>query len=202
MASQVQICNLALTNIAKPSISDINEASAEAIACRRYYEHVRDLMLESYPWRFARKTDVLAEVTNAKANRWGYAYQRPADCLKIRRIVDESLTDYWPSDGDGLVVAGGYATDIEGSIIYSNVSPAYVEYTYRVTDPTLFPPMFVEAFGWQLAVRLAMALTRDPKVRADAYQLAVRTSGEAAALDANEVRETSDSPSRYVEARS
>jgi len=200
LSSVVFICNLALTNLAKPPISSIDEESAEAAACKQYYAHVRDVLLKAHPWRFAAKTEALAEVTNLKANRWGYAYQRPADCLKVRRISDESLADYLPSDGS-LVVAGGFHHAIEGQTIFCDVSPAYLTYTFQLTDPAQFPADFIEALGWHLAVRLAMPLTRDPKIRADAYQLAVRTTASAAASDANEVRETSDSPSEVIEAR-
>jgi hypothetical protein len=200
MSSVVFICNLALTNLAKPTIVSIDEASAEAAACKQYYAHVRDVMLQTYPWRFAAKTEALAELTNAKEGRWGYAYQRPSDCLKVRRVSDQALADYLPSDGS-LIVAGGYAHAIEGDVIYCDVSPAYLTYTYRLTDPTKFSPAFTEALGWHLAVRLAMPLTRDPKMRADAYNLAVRMTATAAAADAQEVRETSDSPSEFIEAR-
>lgn len=200
MSSVVFICNLALTNLAKPTIVSIDEESAEAAACKQYYAHVRDVMLQTYPWRFAAKTDALAEITNAKEVRWGYAYQRPSDCLKVRRVSDENLADYLASDG-ALVVAGGYAHEIEGQTIFCDVSPAYLLYTQRLTDPTKFSPAFIEALGWHLAVRLAMPLTRDPKIRADAFNLAVRMTATAAASDAGEVRETSDSPSEVIEAR-
>lgn len=201
MSSVVFICNLALTNLGKPSIQALADDGAEATACNQYYAHVRDVLLQSYPWRFAEKTQVLAEITNVKENRWGYAYQRPSDCLKIRRLNDEALADYIPGSGDGLIVLGSYAWQVEGSTIYGDLTPAYLTYTQRLTDPASYPPMFIEALGWQLAVRLAMPLTRDPKIRADAYQLAERTTAKAAELDASEVRESYDAPSEVIEAR-
>jgi len=199
MSSVVFICNLALSNIGKPNITDINEASAEAKACKQFYDHVRDLLLQSYPWTFARKTAPLAGITNSKPRRWRRAYQRPNDCLKVRRVSDETFPDYLPYGGD--TVAGGFPYEIEGAEIFCNLSPAFLEYTRKVVDPTRYPPLFVDAFGWHLAVRLAMPMTRDPKVRADAYQLAVQMQTEAAVADANEVRETSDYPAEAIEAR-
>ncbi|MBB3137819.1 hypothetical protein FHS26_005587 [Rhizobium pisi] len=50
-------------------------------------------------------------------------------------------------------------------MIYCNVSPAYLNFTERLIDPTKYPPLFVDALSWHLAVRLAMPLTRDPQVR-------------------------------------
>jgi len=200
MSSVISICNLALSNIAKPDIQDIDEDSAEAVACKRFYAHTLDVLLQSYPWRFARTTQALAEVANTRADRWGYAYQRPTDCLKVLRVSDVYDLAYMQSDGLS-VIAGGYAYDIEGDTVYCGLTPAYLVYTQRLTDPTKFPPLFIEALAWHLAVRLAMPLTRDPKVRADAYQLAVQTFGQAGVADANEVREVEDAPSRAIEGR-
>ncbi len=200
MSSVIFICNLALSNIGKANIASLTEASAEARACNQFYAHTRDTLLQSYPWRWAGKTEAMAEVTNNKSARWDYAYQRPSDCLKIRRVLDQMLQDYVPYEARS-VKAGGFDYAVEGSVIYCNLSPAYLDYTARADDPTLFPPLFQDALAWHLAVRLAMPLTRDPKIRADAYQLAVQMAGQAATADANEVREVSDYPAEMMEAR-
>ncbi|KYK44548.1 hypothetical protein A1D31_14215 [Bradyrhizobium liaoningense] len=199
MASIVSICNLALTNLGKTKINALTEPTAEARACNQFYEHTRDLLLQGYPWRFAGKTASMAELTNDKPGAWGYAYQRPNDCLKVRWVRPEySTVDPCPQTLQEEI-ANPY--DIEGETIYCNLSPAFLRYTFRVVDPTKLPPLFVEAFSWHLAVKLAMPLTRDPKVRADAFQLATRTQGAAEMADANEVRETSDHESDLVTGR-
>lgn len=201
MTSTVSICNLALSNIGKDNIQALNDAGPEAKACRQFYEHVRDMLLQAYPWRWAGKTQSLAEVTNDKPGAWGYAYQRPTDCLKVRYVRPQySETDI--EIGDAKLDAFGVMHEIEGDRIYTDISPAFLRYTYRVTDPTKFPPLFVEALAWHLAVRLAMPLTRDPKVRADAFTIANGMQATAQMQDANEERETSDISSDLVEARS
>ena len=200
MASVVSICNLGLANIGKPSISSITEATAEARACNQFYEHVRDVMLQAYPWRFATKMEALAEITNDRSDLWGYAYEKPSDCLKVIRVHDEYLADYIASDGS-LIVQGGFKYDLVGTTIYCDPTPAYLNYIYRLTDPTLLSPMFVEALGWQMAVSLSMPLTRDPKIRADAWNVAKLTTAEAQAADANDMRESADRASEAIEAR-
>lgn len=200
MASVVSICNLALANVGKPSISSITEATAEARACNQFYEHVRDVMLQSYPWRFATKVEALAEITNARADSWGYAYQKPSDCLKILRVHDAYLSPYLPSDG-ALTVQGGYVYEVAEETIFTDPTPAYLNYIFRLTDPTKFSPMFVEAFGWELAVRLAMPLTRDPKVRADAWNVAKMTTPQAQVADANDGRDEVQNRSAALEVR-
>lgn len=202
MASVVSICNLALSNVGKDNISDLGEASAEAKACKQFYEHVRDVLLQGYPWRFAGKTASLAEVSNDKPGEWGYAYSRPIDCLKIRWVRPEySLVEPFPHAAGSPQVEWGHQYESDGGLIYCGLTPAFLRYTYRLTDTTKFSPLFIEALSWHLAARLAMPMTRDPKVRADAYQLAMRTQAIAEAADANEARETSDHATEFVTGR-
>ena len=199
MTSIVSICNIALSNLGKPTINALSEASAEARACNLLYEHSRDLLLQAYPWRFAGKTQSLAEITNDKPGAWGYAYTKPNDCLKVRWIRREySTTDTCPQT---LQEEISNLYDVEGDNLYCDLSPAFLRYTYALTDPTKYSPLFVDALSWHLAVRLAMPLTRDPKIRADAYQLAVKTQAAAEMLDANEARESSDHTSELVTGR-
>lgn len=189
MTSVVSICNLALSNVGKNNIGSMTEASAEARACNQFYEHARDTLLQVYPWRFAGQVVSLAQIENDRVGRWAYAYARPVDCLKIRWIS--------PNGGDDAE----HPYDSDAQTIYAGLSPAFLHFTSRSTDVTRFSPLFIEALSWHLAVRLAMPLTRDPKVRADAYQLAMQTQATAATNDANEVRETSDHVSELVTER-
>lgn len=195
MSSIIEICNLALSNIGKDNISALDEAGAEARACRQFYATTRDLLLQGYPWRFAGKSASMAEVEAPVATRWAHVYARPNDCLKIRYV----RRDY-PAGEDVLDTRQDEIQtpyEVDGGLIYCNLSPAILHYTRRVEDPSLFSPLFVEALAWHLAVRLSMPLTRDPKMRADAYQLAQIAAVAAELADANEARESSDHESEY-----
>lgn len=200
MTSIVSICNLALSNIGKDNISALNEATPEARACNQFYDHVRDMLLQAYPWRWAGRTVSLAEIENDKPGAWAYAYQRPTDCLKIS-YVRPQYSDTPLALDDPKLDAFGVMHEVEGQAIYTDISPALLRYTARVADPTKFPPLFVEAMGWHLSVRLAMPLTRDPAIRREAFQIANGMQATAQMQDANEVRETSDIASDLIEAR-
>jgi hypothetical protein len=177
MTSVVVICSIALSNIGKGNISDINEASEEARQCKMHYEATRDILLQAYPFRFARTAISLAEIGNLWPERWRYAYQRPSDCLKPIRMVPE-IDD--PDDGNALSFA------VQANTIFCNQSPAKLEYTRRVEDPSLFPPLFQDALAFSLAAKIAMPLTRDQSLRKDAYELANAAMGAAQMADANE----------------
>lgn len=198
MASVVSICNLALSNIGKENINALTDAGAEARACSQFYEHTRDVMLQSYPWRFAGVTASMAEISNTKIGQWSYAYRRPTDCLKVRWMRPAySEDDLALTRQEELSIP----YEIEGTAVFCNLSPAFLRYTSKITDPSKFDPLFVDALAWHLSVRLAMPLTRDPKVRADAWQVANQMTGQAQMADANEERETSDAESVFVMGR-
>lgn len=199
MTSIVSICNMALSNLGKDNISALGDAGAEARVCRQFYDQRLDTILQAYPWRFAGKTEALAQIANSEAGKWLYAYQRPNDCLKVRWIRPQYAVDDPCVQTVQEEISNPY--DIEGETVFCNLSPAFLRYTRRITDPTKLPPLFVETLVWHLTVSFAMPLTRSPKERADAYQLAQQTLGAAQAADANEVRETSDHDSELVEVR-
>jgi hypothetical protein len=202
MTSVVSICNLALSNIGKANISTLTEASAEARACNQFYEQTRDAFLQSFPWSVAGKTAALAEVTNDKLGRWQRAYMLPTDCLKVRSIQPDPVA---PQREQSQLerLAADYANgfEIEGETLYTNLAPCFLVYTYRMTDPTKLTPLMVDALAWNLAVPLAMPLTRDPKIRADSKNIAQAASAEAAAADVPRSATSYDHGPSLVEAR-
>lgn len=192
MTSVNEICNLALSNIGKPAIASFDEASEEARQCRLHYAITRDTVLQSYPWRFARKMQSLAEAPNTWEERWRHAYTRPVDCLKPIRIIPcvdiaDDIHDVPFNVGHGF--------------IFCDLSPARLEYTSRFEDPTYFPPLFQDALAWALATRMAMPLTRDQSIRKDSFQMASQTVSAAQFADADEEINSYDFPSSLIEAR-
>ena len=55
MATQVDICNLALRRLGAQTISSITEGTKNADHCSAFWEYVLDEVLEDYPWNFAKK---------------------------------------------------------------------------------------------------------------------------------------------------
>lgn len=198
MATVVSICNLALSNIGKDNINDLTEKSAEARACNQLYAQTRDVLLQSFPWAVAGKTVALGALDNDKPGVWRHSYAQPADCLQIRWIRPRYAGDAaippetLKPDLDEAGREMQYAYALEGDRLYCDLSPALLRYTCRLTDPTKYSPLFIEALAWHLAVRLAMPLTRDPKIRADAMALAQNSQRAAEQAEANQVRHTSE----------
>ncbi|NBQ76422.1 MAG: hypothetical protein EBU14_13895, partial [Acetobacteraceae bacterium] len=65
MASEVDICNLALANLGDTAtVASINppEGSAQSEHCSRFYPIARDTLLEMHNWNFSTRRILLPEV--------------------------------------------------------------------------------------------------------------------------------------------
>lgn len=153
MASEVEICNLALSHLgdsATVASIDPPEGSAQAEHCARWYPTARNALLEMHDWNFATTRALLAEVSTTWP-QWQHAYARPADCAKIRAIL--SSTDRASDDAGQAFVS---ETDADGrQIILTDQADAMVRYTRLVTDTSKFSPLFTDALGWYLSTYLA-----------------------------------------------
>lgn len=152
MASEVDICNLALARLgdeANVSSIDPPEGSAQAEHCARFYSIARDTLLESHAWRFSTRRDVLAALV-ANTSGWRFAYAMPADYLRALAVL--------PSDAKGHESTEPFIVEMgeDGAgVILTDQPDATLRYVARVTDTTRFPPLFVDALAWLLASHLA-----------------------------------------------
>lgn len=154
MPSVTEIANLALTKIGQGSgyITDYEtDTSVAGQAARRTYEAVRDLVLQTHPWRFARKRASLAADTTAP--EWGYETRHavPADFLSLM-----SIEAY---DGDYEVEAGYILNDFGADEEFN------IRYIARISETGNFSPAFVDALACRWAVELVMPITKSASRR-------------------------------------
>ena len=186
MATEVDICNLALANLGDDAtIATLSppEGSAQAEKAARFYPIARNSLLAMHTWGFASKRGSLALTTNT-LDQWDYAYAAPADMMSAVAIISPTAqNDYATrmSAGDtpgGItsnyaptIVAGQYTPQqfaIEGSYIYTNQENAMLRYQAYITDPSLFPPLFVNTLSWHLASMLAGPIIKGDQGMAEA----------------------------------
>lgn len=182
MASEVDICNLALARLgdsATVASIDPPEGSAQAEHCARFYPIARDSALESHAWGFALRRAVLAALSS-DVWEWTCAYTLPTDVVRVLAVL--------PLTGASEAKSEPYS--IEGDrVIRTNQEGASLRYVARITDTTLFSPLFVDALGWLLASHLA-----GPIIKGDAgvqmsrlcFQNYTVLVGQARASDANQ----------------
>ncbi len=153
MASQVEICNLALAKLGHmPFIANIGENSKAANLFSVFWEPVRDSLLREYLWKFARARATLAPLVTEPEFDGGNYFQIPSDSL---RIVSPSNTYKY-----------GYGRwFVEGDKIVADTDAFQIVYIKRVTDTSLFDPCFVQAMAAKLAYELAMPLAQSQSLK-------------------------------------
>mgnify|MGYP005851366083 CR=1 FL=1 len=184
MASEVEICNLALANLGDradlASISPPEQNSRQAELCARYYPIARDVVLAGHSWSFNLKRATVAQLAEPPLAGWLYQFAVPADALHILSVLPENS----PTDLNlhrGVSPAGvrssassyapplaGYATQAftvelgpnNQRVILTNYPNPVVRYRARVLDASLFTPECVVALSWLLASYLAGPLIK------------------------------------------
>lgn len=215
MASEVDICNLALGHLGdNATVSSISppEGSAQAEHCARFYPIARDALLEMHNWNFTMRRINLAQVTN-NWPEWKYAYALPADSINIIAVMppdayNDYATKFVPTDTPSfahnyspMIAAGRYVPqpfavemgDDGNHILYTDQEEAMLRYTAYVTDTTVYSPLFVMALSWQLASLLAGPIIKGDAGAAEAKrctQMAMGYMSQAEASDANQRRNT------------
>jgi hypothetical protein len=188
VASEVDICNLALANLGDvANLQAINppDGSAQADHCQRFYPIARDALLEMHEWSFSTKRAAMALLSNP-ITEWLYCYAQPIDLLNPIAVMDPNATD----DSSVAMPAPsmaffGYSNPVintavytpqeftleaatDGSdVIYTNQQNAVLRYTARVTDTSKFSTLFIRTLAASLSSMLA-----GPVLKGDAGEAA------------------------------
>jgi hypothetical protein len=146
-ADETSIVNLALAKLGVSPIMALTDDSKQAQFAKRFYEQTRDDTLQGHRWNFAMKRATLNRLSDAPAFEWSYAYQLPTDCLRVVQLNGWEATER----------QGQYS--IEARSLMTNEDAAEIRYVSRITDTTLYHPLFVDALATKLASVLAGPLT-------------------------------------------
>jgi hypothetical protein len=167
MPSQVTICNLALSEIGKASITAIDENSEPSRKCKTFWDQVRKFVLADYDWSFAKKTIALTVSAVDSNPNWAFCYTYPSDCIMPRKVYAAGRRD--------AALAGNFEVIQVGAgnalLIVTDQGGAYLDYTANVVLPEMFDESFVEAIKYQLAAQIAFPLTGKSSLKNDMLQL-------------------------------
>jgi len=174
MVSLVEIGNRALINLKRETLISWNDGSVAGQRLQEIWPTVRDAVLRDYPWSCATGRALLAKQTEAPA--WGAVnqYKRLPDDLKVRALNVDKYTK-WRVEGRSIV------TNAE--------APLGVLYTRRVTDPTIYDALLVDALQHKLTSALAIPLTQKSSFRTAAENAYERAKIAAEAVDGQEASE-------------
>ena len=196
MMTSTDICNLALAYLAKGRIISMNQNTEEARQCAMHYDHCRRMLLRSYRWGFARRTEKLA-LADETIPGWEYVYGYPANCLIVQFVFpeDEAGRKEWTKDEFDVAVASNV------KVLCSNVENAWCEYIEDVAEVARMTEEFIEALARYLAASMALVVTGNGELMNANYQL-MQTAIQQAQLEAAREREQKPKwPTKYAEVR-
>lgn len=155
MLSVEDICNDALTILGAGLISSIDDGTPEARQCRAVYDTVRDSVLEEAWWQFATFFSQPELITSEVVPGWEYLYAMPDRCITARNVFDDTGLTIQPP----IEFLQCIAPQTTVRAIATNILDPWVEFTYRVTDPSFYSPKFAECLALKLAAKIGPAIT-------------------------------------------
>ena len=188
MATQLEICNLALSWIGAKKIYDLAEDSVEAQLCATNYPLSRDALLEARMWTFATKQIVPARPAGTPPAPWANQFAIPSDCLRVFRVVDGDMNRVpWIR---------------QGQLILCDSTAINMSYVARLTDTSVFSAAFVHAIAARMAADIAVTYTENRSLQADLWAAAEKKLKEAAATDGSQGRSDQiNRPPSYLSAK-
>ena len=181
MASLVEIANLALGEVSENNITSLDDETTPAQTAKRFiYQSIREV-LAAGKWKCARESVVLAQSGTSPEFGWQYAYQLPADFIRVVRLND--------IDADSVV---NELFEVRGTRLETDESICKLVYIEDLTmsdgDVGSMPPMMVKACYLTLASKMAWKITQSRGLQATLEGKAEKALGRAKAIDAQQER--------------
>jgi hypothetical protein len=194
VASQVDISDLALSILGKPTIASLGDNSNAARVINVEYDMIRRALLRGRTtWRFSIKRAKLPVLTTAPVSGpYTQQYALPPDCLRVLLAGDTypgmDLSDYrqGPTDAGYLVEGRNILCDYGG--------PLSLKYVGDITDTTQFDPWFVVYLAAEIAWTCCERLTGS-----DAKQEAARKRKDDALMQAGNSNALENTPEQYAD---
>ena len=173
--SVVGIVNMGLSRIGVKRITALDEDSSQAIAANAIWEYIRDEVLETKDWRFAKTRIDLAQNAETPEYGYDYAYTLPVDFLRLCLPKKEDSSFYpsgafataWSAD-EITIRSRTYGYVIEAladgtKCIFTDYDddgyPLYITYIRKEVNPAKYSPAFVNCLADRIAAELATPLT-------------------------------------------
>ena len=191
MASQVDICNKALSILGAARIVAITDASKSARAMSAHWDMVRQAELRKRFWSFALTRTQLPALANTPSWGFGTAYALPADFLRLHQVNDSfavpAQTDYRTQDDSAWALET--ITDATGNwvraILTDFGAPLKIRYVRDVTDCATFDPLFADVLAAKLAFDACEEITNSTSKQQAAqqrYDTAVKEAARCGAI--------------------
>ena len=177
--SLLNIWNRGLASIGVPRISSITSEEEASEAIREVWDSLRDEVLESEDWVFAKTRKELSKSSTTPVQGFDYAYPLPSDFLKLWRNNSEDPPVY-PNG----VLQVNFATNeivLQGRAYnyliealedgtpclftdYNDTSePLVIQYIRREVNPARYSAHFVSCVAYRIGMEVGLELTASLK---------------------------------------
>ncbi len=156
--TETDIINDALGLIGARRITLLSSGEPNANFALCFYAALRDDLLRLSHWRFATGRANLAQDPVTPAFEFAFQYTLPSDLIKLREYNGAN------TDSTNLTLFERSQIPrfkVEGRKLLTNDGEVKIVYTKRITNPSLFDPMFFQTLSTWLASKLADAITKD-----------------------------------------
>lgn len=145
--SDVSICNGGLIKLGADTITSLDQDTKNARLCKARFALLRNMVLESHPWKFATKVVELPSIDGTPELDYTYQFALPADYICMQRADD------WKID-----------FEVFNDVLYANYAPLKIKYTFENTNTGMYTYSFAEVLSWRIAADLAYAITNSTTV--------------------------------------
>lgn len=153
MASVTGICNRGLQLLGAARILNIVDSTRNGRACNACYDDTRRSELRKHRWRFAINRALLSPLVWADPlGKFLYAFQLPADCLKVLMPESDTFCDW----------------QIENKRILTNSTQSLnLRYIMDIADPNIMDENFREMLSCKMAEIMCEEITQSNTKKAD-----------------------------------
>lgn len=155
MATDTDICNMAISYLGGNSIIAMTDQTPEGVLCNLNYDTARDAVLEDVNWTFATKRFILGSPsTDAPEFGYSHSYLLPQEVIRVVAVNEGKLD--WV---------------LEQRNILTDAQPVNLVAVVRIINPVEFSSSFVSCLASRLAAEIALPLTNSPQQQASMAQM-------------------------------
>lgn len=151
MASEVQICNQAISWLGGNKIISLDDDTTEGRLCKANYALLRDACIEEGKWTFATKRFRLVVNPTSPPSGYSHRFEIPSTVLVVIMVTPHKENKNQTEDFDWRREETFIVADHDG--------PLYAKCIVRITDTTKFTATFVQSLAARIAADIASPLT-------------------------------------------
>ena len=202
MAADLTIVNLSLANLGQNVLTQTEltaNGKPSAVAANLWWDPCFKEVMGANNWSFATVTASLAAL-DIEDFEWDYVYSYPAVTLAMSSMWTV-YNDATVNSKDSQEFCVKYVPTLGVTAIFSNLQYACAEYTYKVTDTSLWTSNFITAFSYRLAAAMAISITGAGDKGVAAGQTYNSLISDAKRLSFSEKKKTESVANKYIDCR-